>query len=127
MSTDKTDNPGENIVRSTRESIYPSCGSYPTSRENTYKEHDSLVKINLKNQVIKSNAFKNITYQVIFRVYKIVKYGETICVHGSIPELGKWKETKHHLKWTEGDIWESITPLSTNSFYFQYKYGVLQD
>ena len=31
------------------------------------------------------------------------------------------------MKWTEGNIWESITPLQTHQFYFQYKYSLLQD
>ena len=46
---------------------------------------------------------------------------------GSLPELGKWKDIKHHLIWTEGDIWESAKPLKTNSYYFQYKYALIKD
>lgn len=46
-----------------------------------------------------------------------------MCVLGSIQELGKWKEYKHAMKWTEGDVWVSKEPLITNSFFFSYKYS----
>lgn len=29
------------------------------------------------------------------------------------------------MQWTDGHIWESITPLVTHSYYFQYKYSLL--
>ena len=99
----------------------------PGSLSNLYKEHESQTKMNWGNLNKKTQAFKNITYQITFRVHKEVNYGETLCVLGSIPELGNWKEFKHHMKWSEGNIWESITPLSTHSFYFQYKYTLLED
>lgn len=76
---------------------------------------------------IKGLAIKDVEYQVTFRVQKEVNYGESIGVLGSITELGKWKDCIHHLKWTEGNIWESTTPITTNSFYFMYKYVVLVD
>lgn len=75
----------------------------------------------------KAQAYKNITYSVTFKVQMKVNFGETLCVLGSLPELGKWKEYKHHLQWTEGDVWESITPLMTHSYYYQYKYAVLEE
>lgn len=104
------------------------AGSRDTgSLSNLYKEHESQVKMNWKNLANKSNAFKNINYQITFRVHKEVNYGETLCVLGSIPELGNWKEFKHHMKWTEGNVWESITPLNTHSYYFQYKYSLMED
>ena len=81
--------------------------------------------MNWKNFTSKAAAYKNITYRVTFRVQIKVNFGESICVLGSIPELGKWKEYKHHLKWTEGNIWESVSPLTTHSFFFQYKYALL--
>ena len=73
----------------------------------------------------KSLAYKGIQYSVTFRVQIKVNFGETICVLGSLPELGKWTEFKHHLVWTEGNVWESVTPLVTHSYYFQYKYALL--
>ena len=44
-------------------------------------------------------------YHVNFKVFYQTIPGESICVLGSIPELGSWKELKCHLKWTEGHIW----------------------
>jgi hypothetical protein len=92
-----------------------------------YNDHEAGTKLNWKNLTEDVQAYKNITYQVTFRVQIKVNFGETICVLGSIPELGKWKEFKYHLQWTEGDVWESITPLVTHSFYFQYKYALLEE
>ena len=45
---------------------------------------------------------------------------------GSLKELGAWKEFKHHMKWTDGDNWVSVSPLITDAFYFQYKYAILE-
>ena len=97
----------------------------PHMMNNLYKDHEQSTKLNWKNMGNKTQAFKTISYQVTFKVQIQVNFGETICVLGSIPELGKWKEFKHHLRWTEGHIWESITPLITHSYFFQYKYALL--
>ena len=61
----------------------------------------------------KGNAFRNTNYSVTFRVAKQVNPGETLCVMGSLPELGSWKEYKHKMKKVDGVFWESVTPLST--------------
>lgn len=53
--------------------------------------------------------------------------GESICVTGSIEELGKWKEYKCHLTWTEGHIWVTKEPLVTKSNKFFYKYALLNE
>ena len=53
--------------------------------------------------------------------------GESVAVLGSIPELGSWKEHKHHLKWTDGHYWVSEKPIITRNSCFFYKYIVLQD
>jgi hypothetical protein len=52
--------------------------------------------------------------------------GESICIVGSIPELGGWKELKAHMTWTEGHIWVLDQPIITNEPFFSYKY-VLMD
>ena len=96
------------------------------SLSNLYKEHESTTKMNWKNLAAKTQSFKNITYQVTFRVKKELGHGQTLCVLGSLPELGNWKEYKHPMKWTDGDYWESITPLNTHCFYFQYKYSIFE-
>ena len=51
--------------------------------------------------------------------------GESICVVGSIPELGNWKTHKCHLKWTAGHIWVTEEPIVTSASFFQYKYVLL--
>ena len=56
----------------------------------------------------------NTTYHLDLRVYYKTTFGESICVVGSIPELGNWKEFKCHMKWTEGHIWVTERPLVTN-------------
>lgn len=90
-----------------------------------YRGREETTKINWKNVGNKSLAYKGIQYSVTFRVQIKVNFGETLCVLGSLPELGKWTEFKHHLQWTDGHIWESVTPLITHSYYFQYKYALL--
>ena len=65
------------------------------------------------------------TYEVNFKVYYKTKHGESLCVLGSTPELGSWKEYRCHMKWTEGHIWVLEKPLITNHYYFQYKYILL--
>lgn len=44
-------------------------------------------------------------YNVNFKVFYQTIPGESICVLGSIPELGSWKTLKCHMTWTEGHIW----------------------
>ena len=46
---------------------------------------------------------------------------------GSTPETGVWKEVKVFLKWTQGHVWKSATPLMVSNSYFKYKYVVVQD
>ena len=53
-------------------------------------------------------------------------FGENICVVGSIPELGNWKQVKCQLRWTEGHIWETEQPIYTSQPYFTYKYVLMQ-
>jgi hypothetical protein len=57
-------------------------------------------------------------------MYK-TRFGESIAVLGSIPELGVWKDIKVHLKWSDGHVWKLETPIKTNYSYFQYKYVLL--
>lgn len=51
--------------------------------------------------------------------------GENLCVLGSIPELGMWKEFKCKMVWTEGHVWKTINPIITNEPAFRYKYALL--
>lgn len=66
-------------------------------------------------------------FSVTFSIHYPTELGESIAVLGSVEELGKWKEYKHHLKWTEGHNWVSTVPLVTKSQSFFYKYILLQD
>lgn len=68
---------------------------------------------------------KQQTYQIWFKVHFDSKFGEEVCVFGSIPELGGWKTHKYRLKWTEGNYWVSDKPCVTESRHFCYKYRVL--
>ena len=77
---------------------------------------------------ISKNSFDpKTTYQVDFKVYYKTSFGESLCIVGSIPELGQWKEFRCHMKWTDGHVWVTETPLITNHYYFQYKYVLLDE
>jgi len=65
------------------------------------------------------------TYHVDLKVHYKTKFGESICILGSIPELGMWKDFKCHMRWTDGHIWVTEKPLVTNRYFFQYKYVLL--
>ena len=54
-----------------------------------------------------------LVYTVKFNMKKVCGEGESLCVLGSLPELGVWKEFKHHLKMTGDNVWESVKPLVT--------------
>lgn len=75
--------------------------------------------------IAKSAFDPKTSYHVHFKVYYKTTFGESICILGSIPELGTWKEFRMHMKWTDGHIWVTEKPLVTNNYYFQYKYVLL--
>jgi len=80
-------------------------------------EHEALVK----------NVDSKMAYHVNLKMYYETKMKESICVCGSIPELGNWKEFKCHMKWTEGHIWVTEEPIVTDKYFFTYKYLALGD
>lgn len=41
------------------------------------------------------------------------QFGEYLCVTGSIPQLGSWKDFLCILKWTEGHIWVTEKPIKS--------------
>jgi len=53
--------------------------------------------------------------------------GESICVVGSIPELGSWEDLKAPMTWTDGHIWVLNRPINTTTPYFSYKYVLISD
>lgn len=66
-------------------------------------------------------------YALHFAIYYETIVGESIAVVGNLEELGKWKEYKCHLIWTEGHIWRSSKPIIVRESYFEYKYVLLED
>ena len=64
-------------------------------------------------------------YHLTLKIHYETKFGEYLCVAGSIPELGCWKEFRLKLKWTEGHVWKTPEPITTRRPFFQYKYVVL--
>jgi len=64
------------------------------------------------------------SYHVELRVQKALESGQTLCVLGSIPELGEWKELKCRMKCTSNNYWVLEKPLITNKYFFCYKYVI---
>lgn len=65
------------------------------------------------------------TYSVTLSVRHETVVGENLCVLGSIPELGMWKEFKCKMVWTAGHVWKTVKPIITNEPAFRYKYALL--
>lgn len=51
------------------------------------------------------NAQSYSEYIVKFEVPYKTEMGQSLCIVGSISELGRWKEFKCHMKWNEGHVW----------------------
>ena len=51
------------------------------------------------------NVIGKATYHLELRVQKKLENGQSLCVCGSIPELGNWKQFICHMKWTKDDYW----------------------
>jgi hypothetical protein len=66
-----------------------------------------------------------VSYSVSLSVMHETIVGENLCVLGSIPELGMWKEFKCKMVWTEGHVWRTVNPLITSEPAFRYKYALL--
>ena len=76
-------------------------------------------------RIVPSQSYDGTTYSLTLRVKYVTVPGENICVLGSIPELGLWKEFKAFMVWTEGHIWETVKPIVTTTQMFRYKYALL--
>ena len=44
-------------------------------------------------------------YTVQFKLPYKTDMGQSLCIVGSINELGRWKEFKCHMKWNYGHFW----------------------
>ena len=53
------------------------------------------------------------TFSLNLSIQYETKLGESICVIGSLEELGQWNEYKCHLRWTEGHLWVTDKPILT--------------
>lgn len=88
---------------------------------NVHSYHDKMVN--------KFKKGKNREYQVHLRVKQKCDAGQSVVILGGIPELGSWNKEKpgYRMKWTEGDKWITQEPITTNQYYFQYKYVIWDD
>lgn len=75
---------------------------------------------NIYDGVVASNPGQK--YAVSFKIFFDTIPGEDLCVIGSTPELGNWKEVKCHLTWTSGHIWVLDKPIIISEPFFVYKY-----
>ena len=67
------------------------------------------------------------TYSLMLSIFYETVPGESICVVGSIPELGGWEDLKAHMTWTDGHVWVLNRPVITARPYFSYKYVLVTD
>jgi hypothetical protein len=70
-----------------------------------------------------------VTYEVNFRVRYHAEPGYKVIVIGSIPELDEWRKPGPHSHFLRrnGDVWESVAPLVTRTYFFHYKYAIVKD
>jgi hypothetical protein len=65
-------------------------------------------------------------FLVTFKVNYETSLGQSLCVVGSIMQLGCWKKFTAHMKWTEGHVWV-LPDVMISDHYFTYKYVVLNN
>ena len=120
---------------------------------NDYKEYDleiikeknketSLIQVknnpSLCNEIIIGNinrtVINNISFpkyplkSIVFRIVFDSKFGENVCILGSIPELGLWNLIGAlFLKWNEGNIWNGERTIERDINYFEFKFVVEQN
>ena len=67
------------------------------------------------------------SYTLSLKIKYETQYGQHLCVVGSVPQLGNWKEYKYELAWTPGHFWVSKAPVAASVPLFQYKYVLMKD
>ena len=67
-----------------------------------------------------------VQWKVNFKLLLQLEFGQSVCIVGSIPELGNWQEFRCFMKWTEGHVWTLQTPITSFVPYFQYKYVIME-
>ena len=60
-----------------------------------------------------------------FKIQFETKFGESLHIVGSCPELGSWKAYRCPLKWNEGHVWTSDPLVIRSCSYFMYKYVIM--
>lgn len=64
--------------------------------------------------------------RVTFKIKYETKPGQSLCIVGSIPQLGEWSDYKAQMSWTDDHVWV-LEDFPLDVAYFQYKYVVMQD
>ena len=61
-----------------------------------------------------------------FKIIYKAELGQSISVLGNCSKLGNWRQVSAHpLQCSDGEIWESVNNLNTDSSFFLYKYVVV--
>jgi hypothetical protein len=61
-------------------------------------------------------------YKIKFSIKYQTSPGQNIYVVGGINQLGKWKENKFKLNWTESHVWKGTLELPESIEHFTYKF-----
>lgn len=86
----------------------------------THRIADSYANFGTQESPLKTKMSYNLSFKIQFET----SFGQHMCVVGSTPELGEWKKYIK-LKWTDGHIWVSETPIPIENNIFKYKYLLL--
>ncbi len=57
-------------------------------------------------------------YSLTLKIHFETKFGEYLAVTGNIKELGSWKEFTCKLIWSEGHVWKTPVPITTELPFF---------
>ena len=72
---------------------------------------------------IRKNPLKSIAFSVYFNS----KFGENVCVLGSIPEFGNWSlNGALFLGWNKGNIWKGERKIERDINYFEFKFVIVE-
>lgn len=100
-----------------------SDGNGPSTLPNRMQENlngSYKKKVDVSHMVISAQPE---SYNLTLKIKMETKFGESMSIVGSLPELGKWRDFKvAKMKWTEGHIWVMNIVLPAKSSIFMYKY-----
>lgn len=100
--------------------------SAPINNSLDYRRTQSIVEREKSMDLIRSGEVKqfdviNCHYHLYLKIYYKCKEGQSIAISGSLDGIGMWKKFTE-LQWTQGDIWVTKEPISSNVHFFRYKY-----